>query len=220
VNSSGVPFFHREKVKEIALIAGVLLFFGAYQTVPVVHRGVDAVVDPAVAGLTVAYSHFSTFLHRITGVNLGFVEEEPDQEFLFAVRLATYINERQAKPLVEMATDQRLSNEKRERALRALLKFQSTADWVQPFLNELPKGGMLGLYEKNTPVLDELMKKVRAEGGLRQPLVRAYAEVVFSFMLQVPDAVIRSHALRWVTPSSARTRCAGCPMCWPRTRFS
>ena len=81
----------------------------------------------------------------------------------------------------------------------ALLKFESAADWIQPFLNELPKGGLLGLYDEDSPQLDELIKKIRAEGGVRQPLVRAYAEVVFSFMLQVPDVLIRRHACRWLS---------------------
>lgn len=199
MNSPGVPFFQRQKVKESALILGVLLFFALYKTVSPLTRLIDLVVNPAVAGITVAYGSATTLIHKLTGVNLGFVTEEPDQEFLFSVRLATYVNERRAAPLLELATDTRVSNEKRERALRALLKFENTQDWVQPFLNELPKGGMLGLYDKTTPVLDELIKKIRAEGGLRQPLVRAYAEVVFSFMLQVPDAIIRQHSLRWVS---------------------
>ena len=199
MNSLGVPFFQRQKVRETALILGVLLFFGIYKTVPSLSRLVDILVNPAVAGITVAYGNASTLIHKLTGLDLGFVNEEPDQEFLFSVRLATYVNDRRAAPLLELATDTRVSNEKRERALRALLKFQSTADWVQPFLNELPKGGMYGLYDKTTPVLDDLIKKIRAEGGLRQPLVRAYAEVVFSFMLQIPDAIIRQHALHWVS---------------------
>lgn len=199
MNSVGVPFFQRQKVRETGLILSVLVFFAVYETVSPVSHLIDRLVDPAVEGLTFAYGTASTWIQKATGLNLGFVQEEPDQDFLFSVRLATYVNQRAAAPLLEIATDNRVSNDKRERALRSLLKFESTADWVQPFLNELPKGGMLGLYDKTTPAIDDLIKKLRAEGGLRQPLVRAYAEVVFSFMMQVPDAIIRQHSLRWVS---------------------
>ena len=81
----------------------------------------------------------------------------------------------------------------------ALLKFDNTADWIQPFLNELPKGGLLGMYDPKTPTLNQLIQQIHVEGGVRQPLVRAYAEVVFSFMLQHPDLVIRLHANQWVS---------------------
>ncbi len=159
----------------------------------------DKAFDPAVAGLSKAYGYASTALYRKAGINMGMVTIPADQDFLFGVRLATYINQRRAGPLLDIAADSRFPDEKRERALLALLKFESTSDWIQPFLNELPKGGLLGMYDPKTPTLNQLIQQIRSEGGVRQPFVRAYAEVVFSFMLQHPDLVIRLHANQWVS---------------------
>lgn len=190
---------YEREIKEIALMLAVLLFAAAYKLLGPVQSIVDKGVDPAVEGLAVLYSKASSALYRTTRVDLGLVNLPPDQEFLFSVQMASYINERRAGPLLDIAVDNRFPEEKRARALMALLKFETTADWIQPFLNELPKGGLLGLYDDQSPLLDDLIKKIRGEGGVRQPLVRAYAEVVFSFLLQVPDLVIRLHACRWLS---------------------
>lgn len=187
------------EVQEVIVIVLVLSFLGLYRVSGFVRKGVDAVVEPAVAGMTVAYGKLSTFLNRTTGFNLGFVSIPPDRDFIFRVQVATYVNERQASPLLDMAVDTRLPAPKREEALRALLRFDSVEDWVQPFLNELPKGGLLSHFDENSPVLDDLMKRIRSEGGVRQALVRAYAEVVFGFLLQVPDAKIRRRSLEWLS---------------------
>lgn len=187
------------RAKEIGLIVLVLLSYFIYQSISPINTLLDKAINPAVGGLTLAYSKFSTAVYGVSGLNLGFVTIPPDPEFLFSVQLATYLNEKQAAPLLRIASDIRSPQEKRERALRALLKFESSTDWIQAFLNELPKGGLLGMYEEQSPLLDDLAKKIREDGGVRQELVQAYAEVVFSFMLQVPDAVVRRHALKWVT---------------------
>lgn len=177
----------------------VLVFGIGYNNLPALKNFVDKGVTPAVAGITVLYGKLSTEIYKLSRLNLGFVTVPPDQDFLFSVRLASYINERRAGPLLDIAVDSRLPVDKRERALMAISKFETTSDWIQPFLNELPKGGLLGMYDDEAPLLDELIKKIRAEGGVRQALVRAYAEVVFSFMLQLPDLVIRKHAAKWVS---------------------
>lgn len=202
-SSGGFEPSHDQKMvrqaKTIGLIALVLLSYVFYATITPVNKLLDKAINPAVGGLTLAYSKISTALYGLSGVNLGLVTIAPDPEFLFSVQLATYINEKQATPLLRIASDIRLSREKRERALRAILKFESSSDWIQAFLNELPKGGLLGVYEEESPLLDELAKKIREDGGVKQELVQAYAEVVFGFMLQVPDAIVRRHALKWVT---------------------
>ena len=187
------------EVKEVSIMLLVVLFALIYKLIAPVQSIVDKGVDPAVEGLTVLYGKVSGLVYQLTGFNAGFIVPVPDQEFLFRVRLATYVNERLAAPLLDIAVDNRMPIEKRERALNAILKFESAADWIHPFLNELSKGGLLGLMDDEAPLLDELIKKIRAEGGVRQPLVRAYAEVVFSFMLQHPTLVLRLHALRWLS---------------------
>lgn len=183
---------------QTGVVAAILLFYAAYVAAPGVQRAVDLFLDPAVAGIAVGYSALSTFLHAKTGVDIGLVRPETDPEFAARVRMATWINERNAAALIDIAADKRYPDEEREKALRALLKFNSSADWIQPLLNELPKGGLVGLYEHRTPALDALFERVRADGGVRRPLARAYAELVFSFMLQVPDAILRAHAFRWL----------------------
>ncbi len=179
---------------------GAMIAFGfLYNTISPLQTIVDKGVDPAVNGLTLLYSKITTPVYRFTKIDLGFVNMPADQEFMFNVRLATYINQRKATPLLDIAIDSRFSEDQRIRALRAILKFEQSSDWVQPFLNELPKGGLLGLYDEEAPLLDEIIKKIREQGGVRQPLVRAYAEVVFAFMLQVPDLLVRRHACNWVS---------------------
>lgn len=180
-------------------MASSLLFLGLYIQITPLKRLIDAGVTPAVGGITLVYGKITSYIYEKTGLDLGFVTLPTDQEFLFSVRLATYVNQKQASPLLDIAMDNQMPVDKRERALRAMLKFESTADWIQPFLNELSKGGLLGLYDDEAPYLDDLIKQIRAEGGVRAPLVRAYAEVVFSFMMQVPDMVVRKHALKWVS---------------------
>ena len=197
-----IPF--REKyasqIKAGLSILFVLIFYFSYRTFSPIQSLVDMVVTPAVAGITIIYGKASSFVHKITGINLGFVKKEPDSDFLFRVQLANYINNKKAAALVEISTDQLASRKQREDSLLALLKFESTADWVQPFLNELFKGGMLQLYEPEAPLLDALMKKVRSEGGIRNSLVRAYAEVVLAFMIQVPDQpIVRQRSLGWLS---------------------
>ena len=167
---------------------------------------VDKAVTPAVSGIALLYGRASTAIYRTTGIDLGFVNLPPDPDFLYSVELATYVNERRASPLLDLAVDNRLSLDKRQRALRAILKFENTSEWVQPFLNELAKGGLL--YEgseplKETPLVDELIQRIRSEGGVRQTLVRAYAEVAFSFMLQHPNNLIPH------SRSSMAVRCVG-----------
>ncbi len=190
---------HDHEIKVGAVLFLLLTFAGLYSTVPSFKQLADLGVTPAVAGVTMLYGKATTLIYKYTGLDLGFVSTSPDLEFLFNVRLATYINERRAVPLLEIAGDTQFSNDQRESALASLLKFESSTEWIQPFLNELPKGGLLGLYDDESPMLDELVRKVRAEGGVRQPLVRAYAEVVFAFMLQVPDVIVRQHACKWVS---------------------
>jgi hypothetical protein len=135
----------------------------------------------------------------LTGLDLGFVSPSPDKNFIFRVQLATYVNERQAQPIIDIAMDQLKTKEQREQALRALLKFPSHLDWIRPLLNDIPKGGMVGLYDEESPALDNLFKQIRLEGGIQKPLIRAYAEVSLSFMLQVPDDIIRKKTLGWVS---------------------
>jgi hypothetical protein len=199
VNSPNFLQRRKNEIKSIGLIATLLVFYWAYSTILPVKTLVDIPVVKAVSGLTLAYGTLSTYLFEKFGVDWGFVSRSPDPEFLFNVRVATAINERRAGPLIDFAVDSSLSRPKREQALRALLQFDSVSEWIQPFLNELPKGGMVELNESNSPILDELIKRIRKEGGIRQPLVRAYAEVVFSFLMQVPDApILRQQALRWL----------------------
>lgn len=193
--------FHRQfaqEIKEVSLIVILLGFLSAYHYIPIVQSLVDKPFNFAVAGITMAYGHVSTFLYEHTGMDFGFVSPRPDPDFLFRVRLAAYVNEKRPGPLLDIAVDARLTDAERTEALNSLLKFDSTAQWVQPLLNELAKGGLPGLYEKQSPLLDALMQRVRAEGGIRQPLVRAYADSVLSFIMQHPKPVLREHAYRWV----------------------
>ncbi len=194
-------FFQRysRDIKEMGVVLLVLAFFWAFRRYPPMQSFVDKGFDPAVAGITVLYGKISSALYRRTGLNGGFVTVPPDPEFVFRVRMATYVNERKAGPLIDLASNQRHPEAWRKDAMLALLKFESVSEWIQPFLNELPKGGLLGLYEADSATLDQLIKRIRAEGGIREPLVRAYGEVVFEFMLQVRDAVVRERALRWIS---------------------
>ncbi|MCG3203360.1 MAG: hypothetical protein KCHDKBKB_00016 [Elusimicrobia bacterium] len=198
---TGPTFFVRfeREIKSVLIILAVLGFGVSYALLSPLKSVVDKGVIPAVEGITVLYGKISTGIYQVSRIDLGFVNPPPDQDFLFSVRLASYINEKRASPLLDIAGDPRFTEEKRIRALLAMLKFESAADWIQPFLNELPKGGLLGLYDEEAPYIDNLIKKIRAEGGIRQPLIRAYAEVVFAFMLQLPDVVVRRHAANWIS---------------------
>ncbi len=193
------PPITRKHVVEISIVAAAGLFCAAYYHAAAVRSRLDVVVTPAVQGLTGGYSSLSTFLNGKTGLDLGLVQPAKDPAFDEAVRLATFVNERSASSLIDIACDKRYSDRKRNNALQMLLKFSSSADWIQPLLNELPKGGMISLYQRETPTLDMLFRLIREEGGVQQPLVRAYAELVFSFMLQAPDGVLRSNTLRWLS---------------------
>lgn len=200
------PFYvrHAYVLKHCAAIAVMAAFYGAYAYLPFVGSVVDRVVDPAVTGITVLYGGFSQLVNKSTGLDLGFLKPEDDSVFEHRVEFARFINDRNGAALVQLATDQGESKENREKALRALLKFDTSQNWIQPFLNELPRGGLPGLYDQKAPVLDELFEKIRQEGGIQNSLVRAYAEVVFSFMLQVPGTpVVRIHALRWLNDALA-----------------
>lgn len=177
----------------------VLAFGGAYVFINPVKVMVDKGLNPGVNALTNLYGKISTFIFQKSQIDLGFVTFPEDSEFLFNVQLATYINQRRAGPLLDMAVNGLLPQDQRQRALLSLLKFESTSDWIQPFLNELPRGGMLNFYNEEIPEVDALIKKIRSEGGVRQPLVRAYAEVCFSFMLQLPTLVVRRHATKWLS---------------------
>jgi len=196
------PSFHERysrEIKEVGVIVFILVFFAAYQNVDAVGGIVDKIVDPAVQGISIVYGRFSTLLLHQTGIDLGFTAIPPDPDYVFKVRVATYINQKRAALLLDLATDTRLPILQREEALRGLLKFDSSVEWIQPFLNELPKGGLPGMYDEQAPILDELMKQIRSEGGIRSPLVRAYAEEVFGFMLQLRDSVVRRHSLAWLS---------------------
>jgi hypothetical protein len=138
-------------------------------------------------------------VYRTTGLDLGFAERPTDKDFIFQVQLATYANERQAQPLIDIAMDQLKTKLQREQALQALLRFPSNSDWIRPFLNDIPKGGMVGLYDEESPVLDSVVRQIRLEGGIQKPLIRAYAEVSLSFMLQVPEDIIRRKTLGWIS---------------------
>jgi len=190
---------YQNELKTLLALLIVLGFYGVYHKVSLVHNVVDVVVEPAAAGITLAYGKMSTFFFKYTGINLGFVSRSTDPEFEFRVRIANYVKSKNAGALVKLSIDHGLPRIKREMAMDALLRFDSTKDWVQPFLNEIYKGGMLGLYEEKPTLLDRLIKQIRVEGGIRQTLVRAYAEVVFSFMMQNPENIIRKRALRWVS---------------------
>lgn len=194
--------FHVQYASEIRIgitTACILVFYVFYALVAPFRGLVDKGVRPSVSGLTDAYGTLSSFVHRTTGLNLGFVKQEPDKDFIFRVQLATYVNERQAQPIIDIATDQLKSREQREQALKSLLKLPSHADWIRPFLNDLPKGGMIGLYDEQSPVLDEIIRQIRLEGGIQKPLIRAYAEVSLSFLLQVPQDILRKKGVGWVS---------------------
>jgi|GEM_PF-4572440 len=196
-----IPFFirYRRALIQTGVILLTLAFYVFYITLKPFQKVVDLAINPAVAGVALVLGKVSSLTHRTVGLDLGFFHKEMDPEFLFRVRLAKYVTDRKAGPLVELAVDSLASREKREAALKALLKFESTSDWIQPFLNELFKGGMLELNEEKSPLLDELMKRVRQQGGIKNSLVRAYADVVFSFMAQVPERpLVRSKAIRWL----------------------
>ncbi len=196
-----MPFHVRRasEIKETLVIVGIILFYFLYIASTGFKSLVDKAVRPSVYGLTAAYGAGSTMLHRMTGVDLGFVNPPVDKDFIFRVQLATYINERQAQPIMDIAMDQLKTYEQREKALQALLKFPSHEEWIRPFLNDLPKGGMVGLYDESSAALDALFRQIRLEGGIQKPLIRAYAEVSLSFMLQVPDDIIRKKTLGWVS---------------------
>lgn len=185
-------------LKEAAVIVLIFVFLAVYFFVPSVNQLVSRLVRPAVVGAVQIYSKISSALYRKTGMQLGYVVYTRDPEFSFRANVADLINSHHAAPLLQIAMNRLNSDSHREAALKALLKFDSINDWIQPFLNEIFKGGMYGLYDETPNVLDDLIKRVRAEGGIANPLVRAYAEVVFPFMLQAPDAIVRKKAVRWV----------------------
>ncbi|MCB4755798.1 MAG: SH3 domain-containing protein [Elusimicrobia bacterium] len=192
-------YFYRREIHQGCILFFILVLFLIYQFASPVRKAIDFVASPTVQGLSLAYGKASTLLHRWTLIDLGFVGASSDPDFLFRVQLATYINERRAAPLLDIAANKQASLQRREAALLALHKFDSSIEWIEPFLNELPKGGLLELHEEETPLLDSLMKMVRSEGGIQKSLVKAYAELVFEFMLQVPDAIVKRHALRWIS---------------------
>lgn len=192
-------FFHRYglQIKQIGIIVLIAGFYAGYRHVPVINKSVDAAVTPAAAGITLLYGKITTPLYRASGVDLGFVQPRVDPAFQRRVEIAGYVKTRQAGPLVEMAVDVHRPLAIRHQALRALLKFDRSEDWIQPFLNELPRGG---LGESESEILDALIKQIRAEGGVRNSLVRAYAEVAFSFMLQTAGRpAVRARAFRWLS---------------------
>lgn len=195
-----VGFYEKnsKRIKEISIILFILLFILIYSKVPVVNRSVGLCFNPIVKGMTRAYGKLSTHVHKWTGFRLGFVEPVVDPDFLFEVQVASFINERRASPLIDIGMDISLDVNKRVRALEGLLKFDSVEQWIRPFLNELYKGGLIQL-DQQAPVLDELFKKIRSEGGIKSPLVSAYAEVVFDFMLQASDKRVRQRSLDWIS---------------------
>jgi len=191
---------HGHRVKQWGVILLVLGFYYGYQKLPFISKPIDIFVRPAVAGMALLYSAGSTWVYENFGLNAGFVKKKTHPEFRFHVRLAQYVNKRKATPLVQISVDQLAPRNRREAALKALKKFDSSAYWIEPFLNQLYQGGMLDLYEPKAPLLEDLMSKIRAEGGIRNPLVRAYSEVVFSFMVQVPDQpILRARAFSWLS---------------------
>lgn len=189
---------HPEVLRQVGFIVLLVISLALYRSVAPVTVLLDKALNPVVNGIVVLYGKMSSFLYYKTGFDLGFVTPALDPDFLFRVRLATYVKEKKPALLLDMASDGTLSRPQREEALKALLRFDSSSDWIQSFLNELPKGGLLGLYEPQAALLDELVKRVRLEGGIEAPLVRDYAEVVFSFLIQLPDAVVRRHGYEWM----------------------
>lgn len=175
----------------------MLVVLAFYKILPAFRALIDKPMDFAVAGISVGYGKISTWIYNKTGFDAGFVSVRPDPNFLFRVRVASYVNDRRPGPLLDMAVDQRLSIEQRTEALLAILKFDSISEWVQPFLNELAKGGLPGLYDAQTPIINQLVERIRSEGGIRQPLIRAYADSVLSFMMQHPTPILRQHAYEW-----------------------
>jgi hypothetical protein len=195
------PFIVRYavEVKESLVVFSVVLVYILFLASSSVRGFINKGVKPSVEGLTSVYGKVSSAIYRASGIDLGFVTRPTDKDFIFRVQVATYINERQAQPLIDIAMDQLKTKEQRETALRALLRFPSVSDWIRPFLNDIPKGGMVGLYDEESPALDEIIRQIRLEGGIKKPLVRAFAEVSLSFMLQVPDAVVRKKTLGWMS---------------------
>src|SRR4051812_916633 len=115
-----IPPFHiryGRELKQASVAVTAIVFCAVYAFVPTFQRLADRAIDPAVSGLSHVYSEASTFIFRHTGVNLGLVSVPADQEFLFAVRLATYTNQRRAGPLLDICADTRFPDDKRERAL-------------------------------------------------------------------------------------------------------
>jgi len=191
---------HGHRVKQWCVILLVLGLYYGYQRFPFISKPINILVRPAVAGMALLYSAGSTWVYENFAFDAGFVKKKTHPEFKFHVQLAHYVNKRKATPLVQISVDQLAPRNRREAALKALKKFDSSADWIEPFLNQLYLGGMLDLYEPKAPLLEDLMSKVRAEGGIQNPLVRAYSEVVFSFMVQVPDQpVLRARAFSWLS---------------------
>jgi len=194
-----VPFWVRyaHLIREFAVIAGLSLFLGLYYKLPPYRHFFNTLGHPVVKGILTVYSQVSTIVFRMTGANWGLVSWPTDQDFLFRVQLATYVNARKAEPLLDIAMNPRHPLQRREMAINSLLKFEATSDWIQPFMNELSKGGLIDL-DRQSPVLNKLFEKIREEGGIRNLLVRAYAEVVFSFLLQSVQEDVRIKSLGWV----------------------
>ncbi|MCB4757174.1 MAG: hypothetical protein LHV69_09155 [Elusimicrobia bacterium] len=189
---------YNRQLKEATVIAGLTLFLLLFWKLPPYQEFLNRLSRPVVKGIMTVYSHASTFLFQTTGIDLGLVNPPPDSEFMFQVQMATYINERKAGPLLDIAMNTRVSLTHRETAIKSLLKFDYPPDWIQPFINELSKGGLIEL-DQHSPVLNSLFEKIREEGGIRNPLLRAYAEVVFSFMLQSVRDEVRLKSLGWVS---------------------
>src|SRR4051812_12514007 len=108
---------------QTAVVLAILAFYAAYIALPRFQKTIDLFLDPAVAGITVGYSSLSSFVYRRTGLDLGLARPTLDPRFRSRVQFATWVNERKAGPLIDIAADSRYPNSEREAALMALLRF-------------------------------------------------------------------------------------------------
>ncbi|MFN0117261.1 MAG: SH3 domain-containing protein [Elusimicrobiota bacterium] len=185
-------------LKDTLTIFFVIGFYFSYSFIPPINKITLKVIQPVVGGMTMIYSKFSQIIYLKFKKDIGFLPPKINEEFDLKVKIAQLVNERDAESLILMSSDPHLNKTYREWALQNLLKFDSPSEWIQPFLNELPKGGMIEVNDEKTPNIDLLIMKIKAVGGNKQNLIRAYDEVVFNFMIKANNPNMRKNAFRWL----------------------